>query len=86
MVLVYKNLQETWKKTQTDPLDDLDIKRLMDDYRTKLKDIPQKYSSLYDGTLGDVAATEHVIDLTEGAKPVRQLPYRSGPGSRILVK
>lgn len=42
--------------------------------------------SLYDDTLGEVVATEIVIYLTEGAKQVRQLPYRAGPGHLKLVK
>ena len=33
------------------------------------------------GKLGDIAATEHRIELTDGTKPIRSLPYRQGPAT-----
>lgn len=37
-----------------------------EDYRNRLLTVLRKYPGLYDGTLGEVVTTEHVIDVTEG--------------------
>lgn len=62
------------------------MEHLSKDCRTKINKILNNYNILYYATLGEVVSTEHVIDLIEGAKPIRQLPYRAGPGSREVVK
>ena len=38
------------------------------------------------GRLGEVAATEHRIKLTDGTKPRRPLPYRQGPATRAKAE
>lgn len=62
------------------------MEHVKENYRAKKKNILQKYSSLYDGNFTEVAATEKVIDLTEGAKLVNKIPYRGVTGSRTVVK
>jgi hypothetical protein len=37
---------------------------------------------MWDGPLGRVNATTHLIDLVPGAKPVHSQPYRAGPCAR----
>lgn len=69
-----------------DPLKELELEHLSDHNRQRLLQILRKYPSLYDGTLGEIRATEHIIDLTEGAEPIRQPPYRTGIGARAVVK
>jgi len=58
---------------------------LSTEHRNRLRSMLRKYESLYDGTLGEIVATEHTIDLTEGAAPIRQQPYRAGPKAREVV-
>lgn len=36
------------------------------------------HKRMWDGRLGEINATEHRIELKEEARPVYQLPYRSG--------
>lgn len=58
----------------------------MEVYRSFLLTALRKYTRLYDGSLGEAVITEHVIDLTKGAPPVLQLPCRTGPVAREVVK
>ena len=39
----------------------------------------RKYARMWDGSLGEISTTEHRIDLTPEAKPVRSASYRAGP-------
>lgn len=41
---------------------------------------------MWSGTLGTIKATQHRIDLTPGANPVYQPPYRAGPAARVTEK
>lgn len=41
---------------------------------------------MYDGKLGEIPAKEHIIELTEGAEPIKKRPYRTDIGERDLVK
>lgn len=68
------------------PLSETDLEHLSNNYRTKMKNILKKYKILYYGTFGEVFVTDHVMNLQEGSKTVRQLPYCAGPGSREVVK
>lgn len=68
------------------PLDELQLEHLTDSYSTWLRVILKKYKSLHEGTLGEVFATEDYIDLKNGSKNIRQLPYRAVPGSKEVVK
>lgn len=45
----------------------------------------KRYKSLYDGTLGEVVATEQAIDLTADSKPVQKFTYRTGQLDREVV-
>ena len=45
----------------------------------------RKHSSLWDGALGTIRATEHRIPLEPGTKPIRSMPYRKGPAMREMV-
>ena len=42
----------------------------------------RKYAHMCDGSLAEISTTDHRIDLTPGAKPVRSAPYRAGPKAR----
>lgn len=75
-----------WEEYKDDRLAELYFEHLSKYYGIKLRKILRKYKSLSYGTLGDVVAIEDFIYLTEGVKPVRQLPYRSGLGSSEVLK
>ena len=38
------------------------------------------------GRLGEIAATEHRIELTDGTKPIRSMPYQQGPATRTKAE
>ena len=38
------------------------------------------------GRLGEIAATELRIELTDGTKPIRSMPYRQGPATRTKAE
>ena len=41
---------------------------------------------MWDGTLGEIKATEHRIELIPGTTPIRQVPYRAGHASRHVIQ
>ena len=45
----------------------------------------RQHSSLWDGALGTIRATEHRIPLEPGTKPICSMPYRKGPAMREMV-
>ena len=48
-------------------------------------EMQRQYSSLWDGALGTIRATEHRIPLELGTKPIRSMPYCKGPAMREMV-
>ena len=38
------------------------------------------------GRSGEIAATEHRIELTDGTEPIRSIPYRQGPATRTKAE
>lgn len=54
--------------------------------RGKVSKILEKHHRVIEGTLGQIKATEHRIDLKLEAKLVRQEPYRAGPDKREIRK
>ena len=53
--------------------------------RAEIMAVLRKHSSMWDGNLGTISATEHRIELEEGTKPLRSIPYRQGPAMRTKV-
>ena len=53
--------------------------------RTENVAVLQKHSSMWDGNLGTISATEHRIELEKGTKPVPSMPYRQGPAMLTKV-
>ena len=46
----------------------------------------EEHCSMWSGKLGELKATEHVIDVPEGTKPIRAQPYRMGPDRRASIE
>jgi len=46
----------------------------------------EKHQAVWSGNLGSFKATEHLIELKPGSKPVRISPYRMGPQTWELIK
>ena len=54
--------------------------------RAKIYEMLEKHSDMWKpGRLGEIRATEHRIDLREGTKLIRQMPYRQGLAMRDLA-
>ena len=63
-------------------LKDVDLEHVDLRYQKRIRDMLRQYAHMWDGSLGDILTTEHRIDLTPDAKPVRSAPYRAGPKAR----
>lgn len=76
---VPKDASTIWEEEKDYPLAELDLEHPRNNYGIKMRNILNKFKSLYYGMSGEVVATEHFIYLTEVSKPVLKLHYRSIP-------
>ena len=74
--------QAKQEHTEADWKDVVDIGEDSKKYKQKLISMLEKHSAMWDGHLGHIHATKHRIELTPGAKPVYQQPYRASPTQR----
>ena len=58
-------------------VDDVYLSHLDSRYHARVRALLEKYSSLWDGKLGEIKLTEHRIDLVPDARPFAQPPYRA---------
>ena len=70
------------EQAETNWKDTIDIGEESTEYKTRLIEVLEKHSRMWDGHLGLIHATKHRIELTAEAKPVHQQPYRAGPTQR----
>jgi len=68
-----------------DPLEDLDFSEAPEYLHKQIRDMLKTHSSMRDGTLGVIRATEHVIVTFPDALPMRAQPYRTGPFKRQII-
>ena len=70
-------------KSATPPsLDELDLGHVPPTHREKLRSLLHEFSTMWDGSLGEVNVREHHIDLVKGARPIASHPYRAVPRAR----
>jgi len=62
-----------------EPLADLDLSEAPEYLHKQIRDMLKTNSSMWDGTLTFIRATEHAIFTPPGALPIRAQPYRTGP-------
>lgn len=55
------------------------------DLKPKIMAMLEKHSSMWDGQLGCIRATDHRIELRPGTRPIRQQPYRTGFAKRDVI-
>ncbi|CAN8076123.1 unnamed protein product [Agarophyton chilense] len=65
-------------------VDELDLAHVSEHYRAKIRSMLKKYTSMWNGKLGEISATEHHLDLVPGSRPISQPPYRAGPRTRQI--
>ena len=71
-----KERNTNWRDTlNLEHVDDQDLRMRIFTMLTKQEDM---WTS---GRLGEIAATEHRIEITDGTKPIRSMPYRHGPAT-----
>ena len=70
---------EPSKKKEGVDVEELDLSHVAFCHRGKLRTMLRKYSHMRNGSLGEIATTEHRIDLVPGSRPVSSVPYRAGP-------
>jgi len=69
-----------WKKTVT-------IAPRYEHMRSRITDMMEEFTSMWDGNLGTISAVKHRIDLDPpDSQPVHSAPYRAGPATRQLEK
>ena len=57
------------------------------DLRIRILTMLKKHEEMWTSDrLGEIAATEHRIELTNGTKPIRSMPYRQGPATRTKAE
>jgi len=67
-----------------DPLENLELSEAPEYLHKQIRDMLTTHSSMWDGTLGVIRATEHAIVTPPDALPVRAQPYRTGPFKRQI--
>ena len=72
-----------WKKKVSEDLDRCNKDGKL---RRKVLQVLDKHEAMWNGKLGELRATEHRIELKEGTRPIRQVPYRAGHHSREMIK
>ena len=72
---------------EVDVREQVDLSHLSDvTLREKIYEMLSKHSDMWrPGRLGEIRATEHRIELRNGTKPIRQMPYRQGLPMRDLA-
>jgi len=72
----------------TDPVEEPHVhtSNVPEGLRPQVLALLEKSRALWSGHLGSIKATEHLIDLKPGSKPVRLNPYRMSPRTRELIK
>lgn len=63
-------------------VEDLDLSHVPTRLREKFRNMLKRYSSMWDGTLGEIQIAQHCIELVPGTRPIAQPPYRAGPKAR----
>lgn len=65
--------------------DEVDLSHLPCEERSALREVLEKHSKMWDGTLGSVRGAIHRIDTGDHA-PIHQAPRRAGPAQRLIEK
>jgi len=68
-----------------DPLEDLDLSEAPEYLHKQIRDMLKTHSSMWDGTLGVIRATQHAIVTPPDALPIRAQPYRTEPFKRQII-
>jgi Reverse transcriptase (RNA-dependent DNA polymerase) len=66
--------------------DEVDLPTLQGEWKGKVMTLLERYSHMWDGSLGEIKATKHRIQLIPGSKPVHSHPYRAGPKAREMER
>jgi len=68
-----------------DPLEDLDLSEAPEYLHKQIRDMLKTHSSVWDGTLGVIRATEHAIVTPPDALFIRAQPYQTGPFKQQII-
>jgi len=68
-----------------DPLEDFDLSNAPEYLHKQIRDILKTHSSMWDGTLNVIRATEHAKVTPPDTLPIRAQPYRTGPFKRQII-
>ena len=68
-----------------DPVEDVDLSEAPEHLHKQIREMLRTHSTMWDGTLGTIHATEHAIVTPADAVPIRAQPYRTGPFKRQII-
>jgi len=68
-----------------DPLEDLNHSEAPEYLHKQVRDMHKTHSSMWDGTLGVIRATQQAIVTPPDALPIRAQPYLTGPFKRQII-
>jgi len=68
-----------------DPLEDLDLSEAPEYLHKQSRDMLKTHSSMWDGTLGVIRATQHAMVTPPDAVPIRAQPYRTRPFNLQII-
>ena len=63
-------------------VEDVKLDHLDEEMQARIRDMLRRYEPMWDGTLGEIKAPPHRIQIYDGSKPVHCQPYRAGPHAR----
>jgi len=68
-----------------DPLEDLELSEAPEYLHLQIRDMLKTHSSIWNGTLGVIRATQHAIVTPPDALLIRAQPYQTGPFKRQII-
>jgi len=68
-----------------DPVEEWDLDEAPEDLRAQIREMLKKHSSMWNGTLGRIHATEHAVVTPPDTLPIRAQPYRTGAFKRQII-
>jgi len=68
-----------------DPVEDVDLSEAPEHSHKQIRVMLRTNSTMWDGTLGSIHATEHAIVAPADAVPIRAQPYRTDPTKRQII-
>jgi len=71
--------------TSDEPVEDVELSEAPKHLHKQIREMLRTHSTMWDGTLDTIHASEHDIVTPTDAVPIREQPYRTGPFKRQII-